>query len=123
MIPLALMLMLVAPAGQEQRVRQLEDALLAPCCWSESVAVHRSEVAARMRAEIGTFVAEGKTDREILDHYKTVYGLRVLREPEGGARVLVYLVPTIATIIGLVVLVFVIRRLLHPIPADQHAHS
>ena len=107
---------------QKERVRQLEDSMLAPCCWAESVAVHRSEIAVRMRLEIAKSVSEGKADREILDHYKSIYGARIMREPEGGARLLVYIVPAIASIAGLLVVLVVIRRLLRHVPADLPVH-
>jgi len=107
---------------QKERVHQLEDSMLAPCCWAESVAVHRSEIAVRMRLEIAKSVSEGKTDREILDHYKSIYGARIMREPEGGARLLVYMVPAIASIAGLLVVLVVIRRWLRHVPADLPVH-
>jgi len=112
-----------ADPAQQQRIRQLEESMLAPCCWAESVAVHRSEIAARMRAEIAKFVAQGMTDREILDHYKGIHGARILREPEGGARFLVYLIPVVATVAGLLLVLVVIRRLSHHVPEDQPAHQ
>jgi len=124
MIQRVALFMLLMPMvwAQKERVRQLEESMLAPCCWAESVAVHRSEIAARMRVEIEKFVAQGKSDREILDHYKSIHGARIMREPEGGARLLVYMVPAIATIAGLLVVLVVIRRLRNYVPADQPVH-
>ena len=78
MTQLALLLTLCVPVGwtqnpaQQERIHQLQDSMLAPCCWAESVAVHRSEPAMQMRLEIKKFVLEGKTDREILDYYTRV---------------------------------------------------
>jgi cytochrome c-type biogenesis protein CcmH/NrfF len=97
---------------QEQRIRRLEQVLLAPCCYSEPVAVHRSQAAAEMRLEIARFVKEGKSDRDIIDHYKQQYGARVLIEPEGELRFWVYLLPPVAVVIGLAIVVLVIRRML-----------
>lgn len=75
-----------------------------------------------MRMEIEQSVAQGKTDREILDHYKSIYGARILVEPEGLSRLWVYLIPTLATLAGLGLVLFAIRRLLANAPADQTAH-
>lgn len=72
-------------ADQRERIHKLENSLIAPCCYSELVSRHNSEVAAKMRLEIAAWVTEGKSDREILDTYKELYGLRVLAEPEGPA--------------------------------------
>ena len=123
LLPAAL-LFTVAALGQltdEQlaRVEKLENTLLAPCCYSEPVAQHRSEVSLRMKAEIRRMVADGKSDREILDHYKAEYGLRVLVEPEGSRRVWIHLVPVVAIVLGLLVALWVIRRWLKPLPAES----
>jgi cytochrome c-type biogenesis protein CcmH/NrfF len=97
--------------SQTERIKALEDKLLAPCCYSEPVSRHRSEVALQMRAEIGRWVAEGKSDREIVDTYKRRYGARVLIEPEGGSRWLVHTVPIAAFIAGLVLTALLVRRM------------
>lgn len=121
---LVVLLFTVAALGQltdDQlaRVEKLENTLLAPCCYNEPVAQHRSEVSLRMKAEIRRMVAEGESDREILDHYKAEYGLRVLVEPEGGRRVWIHMVPVVAIVLGLLVAVLVIRRWLKPLPAES----
>jgi cytochrome c-type biogenesis protein CcmH/NrfF len=108
--------------AQQQRIRELTESLMAPCCWAEPVSVHRSEIAMQMRMEIEQFVAQGKTDREILDHYKGIYGARILVEPEGASRLWVYLIPTLASLAGLGLVLLAIRRLLSNAPADQPAH-
>jgi cytochrome c-type biogenesis protein CcmH/NrfF len=110
-----------ADPSQQQRIRRLEESLLAPCCWAEPVSVHRSEIALEMRLEIERFVAEGRTDREILDHYKGLHGTRILIEPEGLARWWVYFIPSLAAALGLALVVIIIRRLLRARPTDQPA--
>jgi cytochrome c-type biogenesis protein CcmH/NrfF len=66
----------------------------------------------QMRMEIEKFVVQGQTDRAILDHYKGIYGARILTEPEGAAHWWVYFIPTVAGIAGLALVIFAIRRLL-----------
>lgn len=105
-------------AGQASRIDKLEHTLLAPCCWSETVATHRSEVALRMKVEIRRMVLEGKSDREILDFYKQRYGQRVLVEPEGTQWWVVNIVPVTAVILGLAFTVWVLRRWLRPLPSS-----
>jgi len=106
-------------AGQQRRIEKLESSLLAPCCWQEPVKTHRSDVSLQMKAEIARFVGEGKSDREILDLYKARYGQRVLVEPEGAQWWVMNVVPLVMTVLGVLVVVFVIRRMLRPIPASS----
>ena len=65
----------------QARVDRLEHAVLAPCCYTESVAIHQSEIALKMRLEIAKWVAAGKSDQEILDTYAGLYGGKVLVDP------------------------------------------
>lgn len=118
---LALAASLWGQPSQKERIRSLEEKLIAPCCWSESVASHRSEIAAEMRAEISRMVAEGRSDREILDYYKAKYGPRILMEPEGQLRVWAYTIPAVASIAGLAFVILLIRRMLRQQPADGTA--
>ena len=96
--------------GQKARAVALQKSLLAPCCWAEPVATHRSELALEMRAEINRMVGEGKSDREILDHYRARYGMRILVEPEGERSFWMHLVPPIAILAGAAWVVFLIHR-------------
>lgn len=110
---IALLLTGGTPAGdaaQQTRIRRLQDALLAPCCYSEPVSRHQSDVARKMRSEIADRVAQGSTDQQILDTYKQLYGPRVLIEPEGALRWWVYTVPSLATLMGLALTVGVLRK-------------
>jgi cytochrome c-type biogenesis protein CcmH/NrfF len=95
---------------QQERIRRLELALLAPCCYSEPVLRHNSEVSVKMRAEIADWVVQGRSDREILDTYKQQYGLRVLAEPEGGRWWWEHVVPLIALGVGFLIVVLVLRH-------------
>ena len=106
------LVMAAAYAAPEQRGRiaRLENALLAPCCYSESVSRHNSEVAAKMRAEITAWVSKGKSDREILDTYKRLYGLRVLVEPEGSTWWWSNIVPWAVLLTGTLMAVVILRR-------------
>lgn len=79
---------------------------MAPCCWSENLAMHRSEVAAEMRAEIGRRVREGQSDREILDAFIARYGQRILVVPEGKLGDILLWAPPV---LFLLALVFVVR--------------
>ncbi len=106
-------IVLAAPVldpAQQSRLRKLENALLAPCCYQEVVATHSSEVAEQMREELAAMVAEGRSDREILDHYRQRYGPRVLAEPIGAQWWLMNLVPVAMLLAGGLVVVGLVRR-------------
>lgn len=99
---------------QHARIETLARSFLAPCCYSEPVARHRSEVALRMRVEIERWVAEGKSDREIIDTYKQRYGARVLVEPEGALWWWMHVIPWIAALLGLAFTIWKVRRMRAP---------
>ena len=67
--------------GQKARIERLEASVLAPCCYHEPVSVHQSEIAMKMRIEIARWVADGRTDGEILATYVQQYGSKVLVDP------------------------------------------
>ena len=82
---LALFLFLSAQllAVDEAQLRRLQGRFLAPCCWQESLAVHQSEIAVELRAEIARLAAAGRTENEIVDTLVARYGERILVEPRG----------------------------------------
>lgn len=95
---------------QQRRIDRLQNAVLAPCCYTEPVSRHQSEVAVKMRAEIRDWVKQGRSDREILDIYKRRYGTRVLVEPEGAPWWLVHMVPLLVLALGTALVVWLLVR-------------
>ena len=88
-------------ASQTALVRDIENNLIAPCCWNQPISEHPSEISDFMRAEIRAMVAEGKSRREILDYYVAQYGERILAAPRaGGINTLAYVTPFAALILG-----------------------
>jgi cytochrome c-type biogenesis protein CcmH len=79
--------------AEPSRARRIEERFIAPCCWRESVAVHRSEVATGMRAEIERMVAQGASEDQIVDSYVVRYGEKILMEPRGAARIWLTTIP------------------------------
>ena len=96
--------------SQSERILHLEDALLAPCCYRQPVRVHMSDAAVEMRDEIVGMVLSGQSDREILDHYKELYGPRILVEPEGKTRTALYSFPFMSTVAGVLLVMFFLRQ-------------
>lgn len=104
---------------QEQHAHDVKAQLIAPCCWSETVAEHRSPISLEMRKEIDEMVAAGRTEREILDHYKAEYGMRIFVEPEGGLFWVMNVVPVVMVVLGLAAVVFFLRRMMRPVETDE----
>jgi len=68
-----------APWGQ----KWIESRLIAPCCWTQTVDVHESEVASKMRGQIHTMLVAGKSADEIEDYFAAEYGEAVRAVPKG----------------------------------------
>ena len=98
------------PEQQKARVERIEDAVLAPCCYTEPVSRHQSEVAVKMRLEIAKWVAMGKTDQEILDAYAAQYGRKVLVDPRTLPRSWMQWVPWLVLVFGVAGGVWLLRR-------------
>lgn len=64
-------------------VHTLEDRLLAPCCWRQSLRDHDSELAAQLRTEIAQRVAAGEAPPRIEEDFVRRYGERIRALPAG----------------------------------------
>ena len=106
---------LVAAADVEQRARELETMLIAPCCFSQQVSVHQSPAANDVRQDIRRRLAAGETREHILDAYVAQYGKRVLSQPpaEGMTRML-YILPPLAFVLTAALVVVRVRRFTAP---------
>jgi len=99
---------------QHAEIRRIEEALLAPCCYSQSVAQHMSPVAEQMRQEITQMVGSGESDAAILEHYKALYGERILIVPSGGTGRVLFVFPAIGVALGAAMLCLFLRNALNP---------
>lgn len=96
----------VAASG-EDLAREIKQSLMAPCCWSGTVYDHGHT---QLEQEIDTFVAEGKTKKEILDYYVNIYGERILATPIAtGFNLFAWLGPLFIAILGVGLIVIYIR--------------
>lgn len=97
---------------QQAHVKHLEDSLLAPCCYSQSVAQHMSGAAAQMREEITAMVASGMTEQQIIDRYKAIYGDQILIVPDGRTGKILFSMPVVIFLSAIAILLLVLRRML-----------
>ena len=107
---------------QQARVERLEHAVLAPCCYSDPVANHQSEIAVKMRLEIAKWVAAGRSDREIIDTYVGLYGSKVLVDPRTVPRAWMTFFPWLVPILGMFLVAWLLKRW-HAAPRTATASS
>jgi cytochrome c-type biogenesis protein CcmH/NrfF len=98
------------PQEQRARIQRLEKAVLAPCCYTETVGQHQSEIAIEMRVEIANWVEQGRTDEEILDTYAKRYGAKVLVDPNTIPKGWMLVVPWAVAGLGALGAAWMLRR-------------
>jgi cytochrome c-type biogenesis protein CcmH len=109
-------------AQDAEKAREIEDNLIAPCCWSQPVSQHYSEAADQIRKEVREMVAAGKGRDEILDYYVAKYGERILAAPRAkGFNALAYILPWAALPLGAWLLVILLKKLRSPAPSPVPA--
>jgi cytochrome c-type biogenesis protein CcmH len=120
---LIISLFLIFPAAQtagdeqlnpdlEKQAKEIENLIIAPCCWRQPVAVHFSPAADEVRTEIRQMLASGMKEEEILDAYVAEYGEKIRAKPKAaGFNLLAYFLPVAFLIAGAVVAFIVIRHL------------
>lgn len=86
---------------QKRRAAYLYTLFVAPCCWRQSVAVHASEAALHVRTEIDSAVQADRSDAEIKEALIREYGHGILMNSEGIRGFVVYTVPCLALMAGL----------------------
>ena len=123
MFEVILVLTLVNPVSlstaQTAQIQKVEKRLLAPCCYTQSIAEHGSDIAVQMRREVTEMVAAGKSESEIVEHYRNIYGDRILIVPDGlTGRILFGLPVAMAVLACLVVFVYFRKMLL----SGRHRH-
>jgi cytochrome c-type biogenesis protein CcmH len=120
-ILLAMLLLNVTSLSDTQKseIRQVEERLLAPCCYTQSIAVHGSEIAGQMRAQVTEMVVHGRTENEIVDYYRGLYGDRVLVVPDGATGEILFSIPVIIAVFGCFVLLLCVRKMLQSGRANQ----
>jgi len=109
-------------AEQRGRYDRLTHDLIAPCCWREPIAIHRSQEALQMLDEVEKLVAAGRSEQEIKSIYIARYGPRILADPPGVSRYWLYLLPFSLLTWFMVGAVFRLRSLVkRTAPADSSA--
>ena len=90
------------PTPTDDEVNRIAKQLYCPVCESTPLDVCPTEACRQWRDLIRTMLAEGKSEEEIKQYFVAQYGVRVLDEPPN--RLVTYLVPGIAILIGALLL-------------------
>lgn len=113
-MPLAILLALVfsltftlitsaqGPTPTDDEVNRIAKQLYCPVCESTPLDVCPTEACRQWRDLIRVQLTEGKSEEEIKQYFVEQYGARVLAEPPN--RLLSYLVPAVAILLGVLLL-------------------
>jgi len=87
-----------APTPTDDEVNRIAKQLYCPVCESTPLDVCPTEACRQWRELIRTMLADGKSESEIKQYFVEHYGARVLAEPPN--RLVTYLVPAVAILLG-----------------------
>jgi len=104
---------------QRSLIRHVEERLLAPCCYRQSIALHGSDIAEQMREEVTDMVAEGESEEEIVRHYRSLYGDSILIVPDGVTGRILFDFPIVASVLALLVVTAIARKMLGASPKQS----
>jgi len=106
-LPILFLLSLLWADEKSDLIMDLEQSLMATCCWSGTVYDHGNKT---MEIEIAGMVNTGKTKTEILDYYKGKYGERVLAIPVAeGFNYFAWIAPIFMGLLGITIIFVYIR--------------
>ncbi len=97
---------------QESLAQKIDGELIAPCCWTQTVAEHESDAAEQIKAQTRDMVAQGKSEAEIFNQYVAQYGEKILASPRArGFNLLLFVFPIVAVAVaGAAVTIWLLRQ-------------
>jgi len=90
------------PTPTDNEVNRIAKQLYCPVCESTPLDACPTEACRQWRDLIRTMLTEGKSEAEIKQYFVDHYGVRVLAEPPN--RLVTYLVPVVAILLGALLL-------------------
>lgn len=93
-------------------VNHIAKQMYCPVCENEPLDACRTAACQQWRAQIGQMLGEGQNEQQIKDYFVSRYGARVLAQPPAaGTSLLLYVLPIVGLIVGVVIVVWLMRRL------------
>lgn len=108
-----------APTPTDDEVNRIAKQLYCPVCESTPLDVCPTEACRQWRELIRSMLADGKSESEIKQYFVEHYGARVLAEPPN--RLVTYLVPAVAILLGAFLLFRGFQLWMKPSPSSAHA--
>lgn len=101
----------MADAELEERVRAVAKQLRCPVCQGESIHDSPSSLAQEMKAVVREQLAAGRTPTEVKEFFVARYGEWILLQPPArGLNTMLYALPVIVVIAGLVTIAVAVKR-------------
>ena len=94
--------------AEQDVAMNIKKSLMSPCCWAGTVydLDHNPE----MEEQIKTFIDQGKSEQEIINHYVDLYGERILAIPIAkGFNIMVWVAPIIVGLLAIGILIFYLK--------------
>jgi cytochrome c-type biogenesis protein CcmH len=115
----------------EKRVMGIAAELRCLVCQNQTIADSHADLAVDLRREIRGLLAQGKSDRDVLDFMTQRYGDFVLyRPPFKATTALLWVGPGLLMVVGVFTLLLVLRRrqglgdeAFDPAPADENEEA
>ena len=83
---------------------------MAPCCYTQTIDVHSSDIAETMRQEVLQMVRSGIDEDGVFAHYKAIYGEQILAVPDGILGMLAFAIPITSATAAAGILTAVLMR-------------
>lgn len=100
-----------ADPATEAQVRRISAELRCLVCQNQTIADSNADLANDLRRQIRELLAQGKSEREVLDYMTERYGDFVLyRPPVKSTTLLLWAGPALMLVAGAVALILVLRR-------------
>ncbi|MBK6685362.1 MAG: cytochrome c-type biogenesis protein CcmH [Deltaproteobacteria bacterium] len=81
---LHLPLLLLLAVTPDEAATELEERLLAPCCWNQTLDIHASPLASSIRSEIRRRLESGETVAQVESDLVARHGERIRAVPHAG---------------------------------------
>lgn len=112
--------MTAADSMLEERTTAVASTLRCPVCQGESIQDSPSTLAQQMRAVVKERLRSGETPDQVKAYFVGRYGEWILLEPKmTGLNLLLYALPVVLIIGGLVLVTFLVRKWTRPVEAGE----
>jgi len=93
-------------------VNRVAKKLYCPVCENEPLDVCQTPACVQWKAQIAQYLAEGRSEEEIIQEFVNDFGLRVQGEPPfSGTTAILWIGPILVAIAGAVYVIYLIRRM------------